>query len=437
MIKDTSAVPTRRMIRWNFGALMLDVTFFSLGMAFIDLSAVLPLLLARLGANGPVIGAFSALRFLAFTVLQIFVAYGTHGKAKQKPWLAFVATVTRLPLLVLPYFLWHAADSVAAQRTALWATICILVVWALGDGLGYVPWMEIVARTFSNRVRGRFFASTQLASGLTSIAIGAVVVRSVLHSGRYPFPHNYALLAGFAALMFQVSLAGVLLIREPPQPCAHESAILPPLGAYFRRLPALVRENSVFARLCLIQLLVGFGAAASPFYILYATGHFHIGDEWGGKYQALQALGVVGLMPVWTYLSEKRGPGTAVRGVALACLITPLLAMTLGTLSPWLFGLVFLLMGGSLGWGMWIVFNHFLLTHIAPEERAIFVALINLLFAPSALYPYLGGHLIDHQRFLTFAGIPLLFLFTSLVILAGFLLALRLPPAQNEETPSP
>src|SRR5580658_4458890 len=152
----------QRHERWNLAALMLDVTFFALGMAFIDSSAVLPLLLERLGATGVVIGAAAALRSIGLSGFQIFVAYQLHGKPRQKPWLAIVATVSRLPLLAMPLFLLYSDRSPTLRAVALWAIIIILAFWSLGDGLGYVPWMEIVARTFSPRLRGRFFASTQI-----------------------------------------------------------------------------------------------------------------------------------------------------------------------------------------------------------------------------------------------------------------------------------
>jgi MFS family permease len=422
---------TIRDMRWNLGALMLDVTCFSLGMAFMDQSAVLPLLLQRLGASGPLIGGFAAARSLVFSLLQIFVAYGTHGRVRQKPWLALVATVTRLPLLVVPWFVWHGAETAAARLLALWMLIVLLSFWALGDGLGYVPWMEIVARAFSERTRGRFFASTQLVSGVGSVLIAAFAVRPVLQARGLPFPHNYAVLTAVAAAMYQLSLLGVLLIREPAPPKAGHKP-LPPLGDYFRRLPALVRANPTFARLSVIQLLLGFGAAASPFYVLYATNRFHLGDEWGGIYQMLGAVGVVVLMPAWAFLSERWGPGASVRGVAFACLMTPVLALTLGRISPWLFGAIFLLMGGSLNWGMWITLNHFLLSHIEAEERSIYVALLNLLFVPSALYPFIGGLLIRSDRLLPISGMHTLFILTSTVILIGFVLALRLPPPRTQ-----
>ena len=435
MSSDFNTEPETPLVRWNFLALLLDVTFFSVGMAFIDSNAVLPLLMERLGASSPLIGAFAAVRFLAFSFFQVFVSQLTHGRTHQKPPLNLVATVTRLPLLLLPFLLWNAGTGNTARLVGLWATIIILSIWALGDGLGYVPWMEIVARSFSDKTRGRFFASTQLLSGLSSIAIAALVVRGVLASSRLPFPHNYALLTGIAALMFQVSLVGVLLIREPPAPTTPHIPH-PPLLLYFRRLPQLLRDNPIFARLAVIQLLVGFGATAAPFYVLYAVSHFHLSDQWGGTYQVMQAIGVVALMPAWAWLSERRGPGASIRGVALACLLTPLIALTVGNVSPWLFGLVFLLMGGSLGWGLWITFNHYLLAHVREEERSIFVALFNLLFAPSAIYPYLGGLLVQNQHFISISGLPLLFVLTAGVVLLGLLLALRLPPPVAEPLPA-
>ena len=73
-------------------------------------------------------------------------------------------------------------------------------------------------------------------------------------------------------------------------------------------------------------------------------------------------------------------------------------------------------MGGSLGWGLWITFNHYLLAHVREEERSIFVALFNLLFAPSAIYPYLGGLLVQKEHFVTVGGLPVLFVLTAGVV---------------------
>lgn len=435
---DHVATGLRGLARWNLAALTIDVTFFAIGMAFLDPGAVLPLLLARLGAAGPLIGAASAARFLAFSGVQIFVSYATHGREHQKPPLVYVATLTRLPLLLLPYLLWRAQESPVARATALWGTILLLSLWALGDGLGYVPWMEIVARTFSDRTRGRFFAVTQLISGLTGIGIAGLIVRNLLESPALPYPRNYALLAAVSALMFLISLAGILVIREPPIPQdAPAKTLRPPLILYLRSLPGLVRHNRAFARLAMVQILIGFGGAAEPFYVLYGTRRFALGDSWGGIYQMYHAFGLVVLMPVWTCLSERFTPAFAVRGVAAVCFLTPLCALTIGLASPGMYGIVFFLMGGSLGWATWIVVNHYLLTVIGAADRAAFVALLNLLFAPAALYPILGGLLAPTRQFVMIGAYPALFALTACVTGGGLWIAFGLPAGGTETVHRP
>lgn len=413
--------------RHNFAVLVVDVSFFSLGMALLEPSAVLPLLMKNLGASGVLIGLFAALRSLGLNVVQIFVAYATHNRRRQMPPLLYAATLTRLPLLVMPFFLWHAGDGDSARNAAKWAVVILMSVWALGDGLGYVPWMEIVARAFTQRTRGRFFATTQMLSGIGSIVIAGALTSRILDPNFLPFPKNYAVLAALSVLMFHISLVGVYLIKEPPAPQIDEDAYRPPLKEYFRRLPILLRQNPVFFRLACVQLLASFGTAASSFYVIYATEHFQLSDKWGGIYQIMQAASVVLLSPIWTWISEKRGPAIAVRAVVLAHLLTPVAALTIGSISPVAFCLVYLLMGGSLGWGMWIAASHYLLSNVSEDERPIFVALVNLLVAPSAIYPIIGGLFVQNNKLILLGGVPILFVLTAGIIAIGYVLAQRLP----------
>ncbi len=423
-VPSSAGAPSRPHVRWNLTALMLDVTFYSLGMAFIDPTAIMPLLLNHLGASGSLIGAFASLKSLGFNGFQLVVAYLIHGKARQKPTLSAVATITRLPLLLMPVIMYHASDSASAKTVALYGMIGILVLWSLGDGLGYVPWMEIVARAFEPKTRGRFFATSQIVSGVSSVAIGLLAVRAILQNPHIPYPHSYALLAGIAAAMFMVSLIGVLIIKEPPAVGPPQPAI--PARDYFVAIPRLL-HNRVFARLALVQLLLGFGATAAPFYVLYAVQHFHVNDFWGGAYQGLQALGIVLLMPFWTLITERINPAAAIRAVGITILLTPLTALGVGSLGPAWFGLVFMLMGGSLGWGLWIVVNHYLLAHVSMAQRPAHIATLSLLFVPSALFPFIGGLFMRGTTMITVGQYPLLFVLTAAITAVGLLLSFKLP----------
>ena len=373
------------------------------------------------------IGAFAALKSLGFNGFQILTAFIMHGRKRQKPALSLIATITRLPLLLMPVVMYHASESASARRIALFGLIIILVLWSLGDGLGYVPWMEIVARAFEPKTRGRFFATSQIVSGLSSILIGLFAVRGILQNPSIPFPQSYSLLCGLAAAMFMVSLTGVLMIKEPPAASSEDSqSNRLPAREYFLAIPRLL-HNHIFARLTAVQLLLGFGSTSAQFYVLYAVSRFHLSDFWGGAYQAIQALGIVLLMPFWTFVSERRSSAAAIRAVGAAIVLTPLCALTVGRIGPLPFGIVFLLMGGSLGWGIWIVVNHYLLEHVSEQQRQAHVAAINLLYVPSAIFPYLGGMLVRGNSLLTFHGLPVVFLVTTVITSAGLLLSYSLP----------
>ena len=414
--------------RWNFGALILDVSCFTTGLAFLEPSAVLPLLLERLGASGVLIGALAASRSLIFNLIPVFIAYFLQKRVRLKPTLITVCNVTRLPVLILPYLIYHAADSPESQKIALWTTVVLLWFWSAGDGMGYAPWMEIVSRAFDERLRGRFFATTQLISGGINIGVAAFLVNPVLSATFLPYPANYAFLALMFGILMQASSVGLFLIKEPPAPVhAEPETTHLSLFTYLRSLPGAARGNPNFAKLLRVQLLLAAGTACQPFYVIYAKDYFHLTDDWGGKYQVLLAISGMGILPFIVYVTEKRGMASAIRFVGWVVLLTPIYAMTLGRLSPVMFGGVFLMMGGSLGWGLWMAVSQYLLADAPPAKRPLFIALMNLVSVPIALYPTLGGLLIRQTHFYSVAGVPILFVLTALVVSIGVYFISSLP----------
>lgn len=425
-----------KQVKRNLFALLLDVISYWVGAAFTDPMTVLLVLMHRLGASPTVLGLSIALRFAAQYGVQVFVAYIVHGRPRQKPFLVWAVGLSRLPMVTLPFVIYHS-DTPGGKTVALWVMIGVLALVGLGEGLGGVPWTEIVARAFSSKTRGRFFSSAQTSAGILNILIAWLIVTKML---ALPYPLNFTMLIGLSALMFQVSTLGLMLIDEPPAPvgCAR-AADRPSLKEYLAELPHMIRADKTFARLVTIQLLVNSGWAALPYYITYATTRFHLNDDWAGTYQVLQAISVAILMPLWALLSEKKSPAAAVRGVAFVCMLTPLVALTIGSRSPWHFGLVYLMTGGTLtAGGIWFVMQHFLLTHTEEQERPKYVALLNLLNLPSAMFPLLGSALVFHdalgaERFVMIGQVPVLLVLTAVVAGVGFVLSLQLSLVDDED----
>ncbi len=418
----------------NLFALTTDVVCFSAGCAFLDPNAVLPLLLHRLGATGLLIGIFAAVRGIGFNLPQIFVAVLAHRMPRQKPILAWVAIFTRIPLFLIPLLLLGLMNHWLTAKTVLWAITCLFWVWAAGDGLSYIPWMEIVARSFSDKLRGRFFALTQSITGAIGILIALGVVHTALHSSALPFPKNYALLAFLGACVFFISIIGILFIHEPPVPETHQNLQGETnTAAYLKKLPTLLKASPTFVLLSAVQLFCSAGAISSSFYVLYATRRFQLHDAWAGYFQGSYALGVVTLIPVWAWIGEHYGQKTSIRMVAFGALLAPVIALTLGRISPWAFCPVYALMGGTMDWGLWIVLNHYLLTHTPEKERPAYIALFSLLAVPASLYPLLGGLMVPNQHLLTLYHVPVLFVCTALFTGVGFLLAQRLEEPDRQE----
>ena len=84
-------------------------------------------------------------------------------------------------------------------------------------------------------------------------------------------------------------------------------------------------------------------------------------------------------------------------------------------------------------WGLWIVLNHYLLTHTPEKERPAYIALFSLLAVPASLYPLLGGLMVPNQHLLTLYHVPVLFVCTALFTGVGFLLAQRLEEPDRQE----
>ncbi|HLJ57872.1 MAG TPA: MFS transporter [Chthonomonadaceae bacterium] len=427
-----------KLVKRNLFALLVDVISYWVGAAFTDPMTVLQILLVRLGATPAIIGGSIALRFALQYGVMVFVAYVVHGKPKQKPFLVWAVGLSRLPMVALPFVIYHS-DTVGGKTIALWVTIGVLAFVGLGEGLGGVPWTEIVARAFDSKTRGRFFACAQIAAGVLNILIAWQIVTKILGLS---YPLNFTMLIGLSALMFQISTLGLLLIMEPPDHASRPaSPPRPPLREYLAELPKMISADKTFARLVLIQILVNSGWAALPYYAPFALSRFHLHENWGGTFQLLQAISVALLMPVWVFLSEHRTPAAAVRGVALACTITPIIAITIGLRNPYYFSTVYLLTGGTLtAGGIWVVMQHFLLSHTEEDKRPKAIALLNLLNLPSAMFPLLGSALVytnaaGQMHFVLLFHRPLLWILVAIVSGIGFLCSLRLRLA--DECPHP
>lgn len=388
--------------RWNFVVVVIDASFFMASLAFIDPMAVLPVLLSNLNASAVLIGLMGSIQRAGWLVPQLLVTSFVLHRERKLPFVIYPVLISRLPLIALAVVFsvkWGAANPTAL----LFLTITVFAVFFFGDGMVGVPWHDICARTIPPTLRGRFFGTIQLASGLLGIGAGELV-RRVLADPAVSFPYNYGRLFLFLCVGMMISTIFVALIKEPRGGSTTEPQSLPVI---IRAIPSTLRRYPLLRRLIVCQLLCGIPLVAMPFYAVYATEGLHLPAAVAGRFVQAAIVGSAAASMIWAYLSDRLGSTRVLRavswaiiGVPLSALLIPPVVRLLGleeAMAP-LYAIVFLLNGATWG-GTWIGFTNYVL-EIAPDDiRPLFLGLQATLASPAVVMPLVGGWLLGLMPF--------------------------------------
>jgi MFS family permease len=436
-------------VRFNFAALVGDVTCFLIGMAFLDTATALPAIVERLGGGPAFLGFLLGLRQAAYYLPPLFVAHFLQGRTRNKPILVRVCLAGRVFLFAAPWAIWQFGDSRPAVALGVLA-LAYTMSWA-GDGAGSVPWTALVGRAIPPQRRGSLFATSQVVSAIGRLVVG-VVVLALLGSGRVPFPANAALLAlGCAGFLF-VSWLFLAALREPPPAVEAEFAASQPrepLRVYLRTMPGRMRRRPEFARLALAQVLASAAPASAPFIVAYAEREtnaaplltrlpgavqdlFALLQTGGlpGLFLIVQTLGLILLAPLWGWLTDRYGPKTALRGIFGLSILSPVCALLAGYTPGGVGGTLLLFLLAYFCFGAvqdgWVPMTNYLLEIVPEAEQPTYIALMNAASAPALLLPFAAGLLADR------VGPRAAFFGAVVLLLAGLWTALTLPETRRE-----
>jgi MFS family permease len=410
----------RRFLRRNFLLLLLDCGAWMFGIAFFDSTTVLPDVLHKLNASSTVIGFSRMVQTLAFTLPALLAAHYIHGRAQHKSFLLRTCLCSRLGLLTLPVVLYLYSAS-RPQFVVVWFFVVIGLFW-LADGFTAVSWLDILAKTIPERVRGRFFGSMQMASGVLSV-LASSLVAAILHWRDVPFPVIAAVLAGGWCLGAALSTVALSLLREPPGVSPDEGP-KPGFFDFLRRALPLMQENLRFRRLIITRMLLDGAGFALPFYILYAHQKLGYPLVSAGLFVMTKMVGKAVTGPLWGWIVDRYGPMVGVRAVSAAFVAVPAAALAAGLGLPWLMLPAFFLMG-AVEDACWMTATSAMLETIDERERPLAVGVATVFQAPAAIYSPIGGMLLIHAPYAVVFALALAF------TAGGLIAALRTPGART------
>src|SRR5438067_946362 len=212
----------------------------------------------------------------------------------------------------------------------------LLAVTGVG-GLLMPAWMDLIGRAIPVTMRGRFFAVSSVAASLLGLGASAATA-DVLATHRPAVAYALCFVCGFMCLI--VSFVALVLVREPLAAAARPRE---PLGAYLRRMPALLREDRNLTWYLVARSLSAVGGAGAAFYTVYALHAWRLPAASAGVFTALLMAGTIAGTTVLGWLADHAGHRLVLlAGVAASVAAN---ATALAATSPQMFGVVFVLTG--------------------------------------------------------------------------------------------
>jgi MFS family permease len=405
--------------RRNFLALAADWTCFTVALAFINYTTVIPSFVNRMTGFAPLVGLVTTINNGIWLLPQLLSAHYIASKERKKPFVIVAALVGR------PMYLLVALALIVTGASYPWLIVGLFflaeTVFSATDGLGVVGWFDILSKAIPADRRGRLYSAAQISGGVLSVGAG-LVVSQILGPRGPGFPYDYSVLFLLCVGFLFLSVGFFSRVKESAQEVQEER---PPWRTYIPRLLGVLRENRQLRMIVIVRLLAGLGTLAIPFYVTYATDVLQLREANIGLFVSAQVLGSIVASLAMGYLNERIGSKTVTVLTVAFGLGTPLLALVFhyhtpsGAILPYAYALVFVLIGGAYS-GYMQGFTNFLLDIAPPGERPAYVGLYNTLGGTLLIVPLFGGWLLQTTSY------PVLFGAAAIGVAASLALCFRL-----------
>lgn len=414
-------------LRWNFIMGLIHGILMTAGRAFGNPNTILPVFLSNFTQSRAIIGLSSSIMGdmggIGVVLPQLFVASRLESRTHKKPILVVAVTIRALcwGILALTTYLF----ATRYPGLMIFSLFSLLTVFTLMAGIAVIPYYDIWGKSIPSTLRGRFFGHRQLWGGALAIGSG-FIAKAVLGNESIPFPANFALLFFLAFVVLGIAYVALGSVREPIEE-VHGNQI--GFGSFMAKAIGILKSDANYRKFLLVQILAGGGGLALPFYVLYAREVLAVRLGIVGIFLSAQMLGNVLSNLVWAHLSDFVGNRRVIQVSCFVALLIPAVALITPPSMPLMFVILFVFAGSFIA-GRMIGRSNFLLDIAPPKERPAYISLNGTLSFPIVVFPLLGGILVEHTSY------NFLFVVTSLVVLAGFILSLSLrePRARTERS---
>ena len=376
-------------VKVNFFANLVDGALFVMGMGFVSLVTVLPVLIKKLGGSNVAIGMIPVIWIFGLNFPQVLIANFTRKLPFKKKFVLKTALFQRFPWLLLSFLTYfviaHVSDLVA--QVLILGT---LFMASIAASINLPGWYDLISKITPVQLRGRLFAFRYVLGALLGIASGAMVTYIL---DTIAFPDNFALLFLLAFVVMMISYFFVILLREKHP--NHERQILTGKD-YYRNLIVILKENKHFRNFLIADALMMAALMADAFYAINALKKFSLPDKYVGHFLVIMMISMIVGNILFGHLADRYGHKNNLVVAAASTSIICLVAIWAPVLE--IYYIVFA--GAALTTSLFQLSRLAMVVELCEEKnRPVFVALTNMITAPFILTGLLGGLLADKYSY--------------------------------------
>lgn len=410
-----TGLAVERQRRRNFALHVWEGAIYFAGVEFASATAIIPVLLERLGASRVIIGLAASFAYVG-TAAQVLGVPAMEAIPRRKRLLVHLGLFMRLPYAVMALAVLLLATRAASA--CIVAVLLLTLIISLAGGLTSPAWLDLVRSTIP---RARLSSLFGLRHALGGALIAGTGATATLVLTTLTFPASFAVLLGLACAVTMISW--VLFANVLDSPPHRTRRALPGFRAHMLQLVADVRGDTVFLRLLLARCLYLVGRAGETFYTVCALERFGSRDAAAGTFMLTMALARCGSALLFSRLTDRLGRrATAVLSSLLGA-AAGVLAITAPNEHTFLG--VFVLAGVCFSTGQ--IAGTSLIMQLAPREGSVgFFSMLLMGQIPVMIAAQIGGGVVvDH------VGFPVLFSTTAVAGLLGAVAYATLPSRER------
>lgn len=401
---------TRKHLRYNIIANLLDGGFFGVAIGFASFGTVLPLFVASMTDSATLIGLVPAVHASGWLLPQLFTANHTAGLRRYKRTVLMMTIHERLPFLgfaivalLLPKI---------GPQTGLVLTFLLLIWQGLGGGFTANPWTSMISKIFPPESRGTFFG-TQAA--VANLFISAAVVGSGYLLNAFNSPFDFVVCFLIACIFFTFSWIGLALTREPAD---YEKVVDENPPPFWQGAGRILQRDKNFNWFLTARILSQFGTMGFAFYIVYALRRFEMSEVTAGYLTATLTVSQMIANAGMGWLGDRVGHRLMLIIGAVSAFLSSLFAWLAPSLA-WFFPIF--VFSGFANVATWTNGMTMTVDFSGESERPFYIGLAQTLTAPATiLAPLIGGWIADAQGFVSTFGWSA-FLSVAMILILIFL----------------